>query len=119
MTIILAALATTIAVLITLNRLVGIDTMIRFRAVIDVLTTVALAVLFMGTITGMLIGIGAGLMVTLFLALAKLVRDHQELRKTNEARYWKSAKAAAHKVRLPRCFTEGTATYAQAHGLAK
>lgn len=60
----LMALAAVVATLITLSRFVGIRLILRHAKVVDIVFTVVVCFALAGTITGLLIGIVAGLVMT-------------------------------------------------------
>ena len=69
--IIMAAVLTTMAAIITLSRLMSWRVMAKNALVLDVLYTIGLMVVLAGTATGMLVAIMSGLIMALFLSFLR------------------------------------------------
>jgi hypothetical protein len=61
------------ACLVTLNRVIGWQRILRYATLVDVGFTIGLGVLFMGTLTGMLVAVLGGLLMALTLTIAKRI----------------------------------------------
>ena len=75
MFIIAAAAGVVLATLVTLNRIVGWRSMAKNATIIDVSFSVGVGVMFIGTPTGMLVAIIAGLFMALVLNAMQVVAD--------------------------------------------
>lgn len=62
------------ATLVTLTRVIGIKRVLRHATLIDVLFTVLAGVMFLGTLSGMLIAVIGGLLMALTLSTMKTVQ---------------------------------------------
>lgn len=82
----------TISVLCALTfalRLVGWSQLLAAHWLADVLFTVALFLIFSGTLTGSLVAAFGGLMFSLILTAGRVARRHaQKLKRRNRARAW-------------------------------
>lgn len=79
------------AFLITLSRVIGFNTILKYSVLIDVLFTIGTFMVFAGTITGALVAVVGGLMMAVFLTMAKQMK-----------RGGKAVAKAVHKVAVKR-----------------
>lgn len=59
------------AILLTLSKIISLKTIIRYGALIDIITTVLFFVVFQGTLGGTLVAVMSGLIMAIFLSAAK------------------------------------------------
>lgn len=69
--IIALSLCSVLAILLTLSKIISMKTIIRYGALIDVVTTVVFFVVFQGTLGGTLVAVMSGLIMAIFLSAAK------------------------------------------------
>ena len=72
--VIMLALCTTVATLLTLSRFGGLRVVLKYAAVVDIVFTLALMFMFAGTLGGMLVAVMGGLFLSVFLTAAKWVQ---------------------------------------------
>ena len=72
--VIMLALCTALATLLTLSRFGGLRVVLKYAAVVDIVFTITLMFLFAGTLGGMLVAVMAGLFLSIFLTAAKWVQ---------------------------------------------
>ncbi len=71
LTVFTMALCTTIAFVLVFVRCFGWVPLLKYSNIIDVTFTVVVGVMFMGTLTGMLVAVMAGLFLSVFFTLVK------------------------------------------------
>lgn len=71
--VIMLALCTAIATVLTLSRFGGLRVVLKYAAIVDIVFTVALMFMFSGTLGGMLVAVMAGLFLSIFLTGAKWI----------------------------------------------
>ena len=71
MDIILISLISAAGSLILLSKIFGFHRIIRFQVIVDLLLTVGLPILFLGTFSGMAVAFLAGVFVSVFLHFSK------------------------------------------------
>lgn len=67
------AACTVAAFLVVSLRVVTLDVMLRYSVVIDVVFTMLVALAFMGTLTGMLVAVVSGLMLSMYFTAMKWI----------------------------------------------
>lgn len=86
MEIIIFSLCSAFGILLVLCRTIGFRRTLRWRKVIDVITTFGLPTLFMGTFNGMMVAFFTGLWVTVITSLLfVLANPHEAVAKLSHA----------------------------------
>ena len=86
--VLMLAAASVAAILLTLSRVVGTKTIIKYSVLVDVLATILFFVVFAGTLGGTLVAVMAGLFMAIILTIAKSlmppVKSTKEVKRTTQ-----------------------------------